>query len=678
MNINNIVNNIEIPIVHDCAGAGLNPNKVCIDNIWPIVSQQNQYSKNNLLYNFKRYFKGISTDNYMKTLYNNRNYYKTLTYLVYLYINLGLSSFINRYNFINGVLIDDHDVKLLYKGGNTTRIHLEFITKKYNAPNLVNRYNRTSVGDWDYNISINYQNLINKHIDIHIFIIKLKKVLDYSLSKIKERFNLFFPHLYNQYANNIISDLENINTYNIIQDYMIKYNNLVAVPADRINNINIREVNIVDHNQKIVKLPLHYNKNEPNLNLNINDTRSFKMYHVDDNDMRQINVINYYPYPNIYASDIIPTPDSPIFISYIDSIKGKNFKRNPGFALYRLKINNKLIYDQTVGGNVDEKNINIPIELIDVSINSPDANGPIISYIHLHNILNIHNNYTQYNFSLDTGMNITYPIEVPSTAYMYNDVLSMLIIDGIFPWLDIKYAKRIDRLCLLYILTYLENNDNVYIRKILNFRFILSTIFDHLIDTYLTYINMIIDYYNHHSIDNCKQAISNYDLNPMEEQYVLAILVYIYNTNILNCNINTLVPTIPITHIAENIEYKYINVYSPYLINNLDYLLLPILSNIYSCIIIILYLYGVDFLNQQHINYCDTYILKYISCDNNDCKYLSGNIYSFQFLVNNRRKYLNQFIIYIITLFEKFNSNYRDVRYMDNIIRIPNPNIDQL
>ena len=114
----------------DCQN--LNQHEKCIVNPTASVRHQDEYLLSNATNILKRYFKGISTDTYMKILYDNPKKYMELTYFVYIHLYLCLAHFIYILNKTdtNYDLSDKH-IKLLYKGGNTTRIHLGATALKY-------------------------------------------------------------------------------------------------------------------------------------------------------------------------------------------------------------------------------------------------------------------------------------------------------------------------------------------------------------------------------------------------------------------------------------------------------------------------------------------------------------------------------------------------------------------
>lgn len=684
--INTINNPVEIDIANiDCNN--LQDNEVCIDNLYPTLRNRPEYHKNLELYNFKRYFKGISTDNYMATLYNDfNNDYIKLTYFVYIHLNLALSHFIYILNKTNPHYnIDDNDIHLIYKGGNTTRIHLYAILSRYNSRDLLNRYDQTSIGDWDYNIKINYESLFKKQIQINLFLLKIKKVLGYILSYIKQVFLLCLPNVYNQYARRIIDNLQN--TQHIVDKYIESYNNYANGRGDpNITNFAIRNIIIHSYPHKIncdhnYQIGMPYNircthNNDKNMQDNTN-IQSYKIYRIDTDNNRSKDLnksVNNFDYLNL--GDL-----NEIFIAYSDLIDSKAFKYYNAFSLFRLKINNTLNYSERINHIDNEKKLNIPVELIDVSINLIQSNLYDVTQLNM-KLFNFHNEYSIYNFNLYGHL---LEIELPSIEYMCIDICNILFISTIFPWLDNKYGKRLDRFYLLYILNQLNNNNNNYI---LTLPYYLTKIMNTIELLLIKFKAYIIDDFNHimdiRDIVNINNRyndffnyINNVNINQHRSDELSDILIRIYNMNIRDRDIVTQVHIKNLPGINERLEIRYINIK---LLENNDLLLNYVLSNLYSCIVFLIYLLNDHLLEQNHRDYCNLYFQKYIDCDlavNPNCQGLSGYIYNIDSIRNNYINHIKELIKYVLELRNKININidlFRDIRinklYINPIIDI--------
>jgi hypothetical protein len=106
------------------------------------------------------------------------------------------------------------------------------------------------------------------------------------------------------------------------------------------------------------------------------------------------------------------------------------------FDLARVKINNKTTFD--IAGVKIEKNLSA--DLVDMSfIRSDDTKS-----------LNIHKKISDLNceeWQITTLDYITIPFLSPH--YLFYDLCNMLVEEGIFPWTDKKYEKRLKRLFLM-------------------------------------------------------------------------------------------------------------------------------------------------------------------------------------------------------------------------------------
>jgi len=229
----------------DCES--LNQNESCMKNYAPTIINRQTYKLENNLYYFKRYFKGISTDTFMEFLHENIIQYSNITYFVYIHLNLCLSHLIYILNKTYGYNINE-EIKLIYKGGNTTRIHLGVIARKYNIANIENQYDNTNIGDWDYSINIDYESLYKKNIDIDLLLLKITKVIGFGLSYIKIMLPNYL-HIDDIYLNKIINKIVDINTVSSINSY-IETNNLYN--NDNIHSININRILVGNYANHII------------------------------------------------------------------------------------------------------------------------------------------------------------------------------------------------------------------------------------------------------------------------------------------------------------------------------------------------------------------------------------------------------------------------------------------
>lgn len=145
----------------------------------------------------------------------------------------------------------------------------------------------------------------------------------------------------------------------------------------------------------------------------------------------------------------------------LDFMKGSS---RVNFSLVRTKIifnayfNNNLLL---LGG-----------ELIDVSIGHKNDSGMEHYFAH------IDSNVKQYYIKSVDG---DFTFKAPSLTYLIEDIEKILFKDQVYPWDDIKYAKRIKRLLFMYFCMLLININLSYGKKIKYLKYIEDNIFAKLI-----------------------------------------------------------------------------------------------------------------------------------------------------------------------------------------------------
>lgn len=696
--VNNIIDKDQIKILPDY-------KLITISKSFdPVTQKLNLYMINNAFYNFKKYLKNFMTDTFMKVLSSdfrkgttNNFLYNKLTYFVYIHINLALSQLIYLINkkkiYKNAIKeIDDTDIQLIYKGGNTIRIHLEYIKKKYNNLNEeINKlYTNKDIGDWDYSLVINYNSLSEKKYDINSLILKIKRTIDFSLYFIKSKLEriLTADNIYNKYFSEIKTLLLDKKIEYAKSNYITKYN-LYTDPQEHINNIIFKEILITNLNKKLKLDNKEYKIEDIDILLDNTKRKSFKDYeinHIDftiTNFKEEIEMIEYMELKENY-----------IFITYINSIKLLFFTSLNDFSLFRLKLNNQLKYTEEKKDKNINKILNIPIELIDVSINSIYDNQ--ISSLYYKHFLGKIDKLKLYNFNLLDDLIIE--IEVPSILYMYYDIIVMLFQNHIFPWLESKYDKRLDRLCQLYVLNHLNVNNKECIYNISYFITFIDNIMLNLINKYKESIisankSITLDIRHIINSNNIKfiKYINNLNINNNLQIELKDILINIYTDNIKECDIKNIEKNLNInindvhnTIIQNNISLKYIDInhclslnINEVILSNLDNELKVILSNLYLNIILLLYLLDYK-LNINHKNYAKSMFKKYKNCSqSNICTNLKNDIFSFDTIKENKYKYISELVIYIINLKMKFSNSLILISSQD-IETIDDVNIDSL
>lgn len=118
------------------------------------------------------------------------------------------------------------------------------------------------------------------------------------------------------------------------------------------------------------------------------------------------------------------------------------------FNLVRMKVNFGATIERPNGS---EKQIKLGAELIDVSIPKRTSTG-IIEFFK-----DVSHNVSIYNYS---SINYNFKFRGSSPQYMIHDLEFILFHVSKYPWEDVKYAKRINRLMFLYFVDMLLINKN--------------------------------------------------------------------------------------------------------------------------------------------------------------------------------------------------------------------------
>lgn len=139
---------------------------------------------------------------------------------------------------------------------------------------------------------------------------------------------------------------------------------------------------------------------------------------------------------------------------YISLIKNIYFKNDEtglirNFSLIRTKINFVAQFTTNDGGEEKQGLINIPGELIDVSISKFNDDRTKKK---------IKDEYTEYSF--DGFGNTIFKFFSYSMKGMINDLFSIIFVDSKFPWEDPKYKKRLFRLFFLSLIDILSLKKN--------------------------------------------------------------------------------------------------------------------------------------------------------------------------------------------------------------------------
>ena len=631
-----------------------NDTAICIKKQHPI-NNENKYNINYQNYLLRRLFRGISTDEFMKELYEDKQLYKTLFNYIFCELNLHISYFIHIYNRDNGHDLNNDHIKFLYKGGNTIRLLLDF-----NASNIYIRetqtiikesINKIKVGDWDFNLIIEYQ--------------KLKDELGFSEEKctnLKNKLVKVIALALHNIQNNIIKILINFNFDNFIINCTREANteeskNIISTITREINNFTI------DSNDKIILFDFK------NYYINNDNTNSLIINNSNDMKYTIVNKFNNL----LDRTNINQTKQS--YIVYIDNINGITLKGNVDFTLFRFKLDNNILYNNiTLKDRIKNKQMKAGIELIDVSIvNMKDKKYTIFKslfeFIYPQGI-----KYTIINFKILDNYGID--ISIPSSEYMIIDILSMLYTEKLFPWFDLKYNKRINRIILLYssihepIYTNFINTNSSILKKIIDIKNKDKT------------VNFFIESYKTFLYNSIKKSIF---------EYIYLILIFLFSFDlsqqIFKINIrghhSELSNYKLFEEFHDKISYDYLfkiyNIFKEFLIikdiNNIHFIYFNnelftinetlgnnlfnfIITNIFEIIIFLIFVKDRSKLEHTHLMYSDNIYQIYINCDNhNMCDGISGNIYKMSQIIDNCEMYLDDFDNYIKNLINIFIIN---------------------
>ena len=407
---------------------------------------------------------------------------KTMTnliyYLLYHVLNIFLEKMINIKYFGDKTVHLLNSIYILYKGGNTTRLLIHCFIKSIdqqiqnkNDPkianlleNLYSIIKKSNIGDWDYNIKINYNKLKQNGFHDKEFVVLAKLIVQifyYISTDIKDKFKLLLRSKINieNISKTIQTSLFGEETTKFVNDFVQTYNNsTIKKPTEHINSLKISKVIIFD--QEITQ--------NNNRTLGTDEYRklnkeSYVLYNTDKivkNRGKQYTLNTYVnmddPFVEKKLKELMPgtIPTDNIYISYLDNI---SFARRYGIAsfnLLRIKINNlvKFVADISVGGEkyTLDKKLDANFELVDISVpNVYDNKSTIIYQYYYHDPTNAE--LVSYEIINPAFEKDKIFIPIPSAYTMFADIAYMLFSDNIFAWDDQKYEKRIRRLLLLIL-----------------------------------------------------------------------------------------------------------------------------------------------------------------------------------------------------------------------------------
>jgi hypothetical protein len=380
--------------------------------------------------------------------------------------------------------------------------------------------------------------------------------------------------LYNQREHRITIDPITLDAFNnLVKDESTELARMTPVNPDTISSTHSIPILYLDkalYNRKFVE---KINEETRNLVFNTipNDYKESTNYDIKcltSNCTTNIKIkdIRISPYndiikkSDIYAKDIDEKDTTKLnnyhYVSFTSMINNKLNTTIQSFDLLRSKLNFKLnnvnLYRYS-NSAIENETINIPSEFIDISFSD------YLDELH------------QESFKYKKIQRKLYLQELPYYVTTYNipcfvnDLHTTLFKEKVFPWLDKKYAKRLERLFFLYCIAPLEKEKEVVPAaavdngtKELNYLFTLL----HISSSMHLHITGNL-------VDSDKSKLDEYLLYNDNQFYELCETIFKNNLNIkniifckhslLNNNLDDLVNNLVFSYQFYRVYYKYID-----------------------------------------------------------------------------------------------------------------------
>lgn len=438
---------------------------------------------------FKQYFTDIFMYNHFKEPHrtNLTNYvYYLLTYLVDLYIYHAKKNKI----FGDKSVYLDNNINCLYKGGNTTRVLVNgfFDSVISSLPRNKDKMNEfketynstTSIGDWDYNININYDTLLENGFtlnEVNSVYRHLVQVGGYAANVLKNKLDklIYSKDINDSFTDFIIEFIDSEKVTNINNEIIDAYNNgldtrqHVELKSLKINRITSMGYEIYPNEKKFI------GEEYPNY------TETSYMSLPKGKDLFYMTSPTFFIenkekpehyFPELYNFDLTS-------IGFLDGIYLIRKNLASSFTLYRVKINNRIyIQGEYMDGSVKDIKINSPVDILDISIADIVDTKKLFSSTFLEKgdnktVIATINKKDDFIVSKNK-------MTIPSPEYMFSDISQILLIEQLFPWEDKKYEKRIKRILLLSLISLYSQNKTS----------------DHILDNFNTMVKKIEDIRN--------------------------------------------------------------------------------------------------------------------------------------------------------------------------------------
>lgn len=370
----------------------------------------------------EREIKGVMTDFVVNEFVKTQNQIFEFTKLVYGTFEKHIKTYIetNNLKLENRAIGDPGSIFFVYKGGNTMR--LVFNTSLDRLPgevyDVLHSYYANDFKRSDADFSIYIDPKLSNFDKIYGDMTTLSYHLQ---NEIRNKFNES-PEKYFDYFNR--NDEIKKNT---LKMYLDKLNNTESVkdPA----NTDYYDVEFV----RLVFDGLDYKSEKYESNtasdidkLNISAKKDLRIQQYGSKQSALITLSNEPD--NLYIS----SNETLTFTKGNLHIKFNLVRTKINFVAYGVRKNNQVLKRYSIGG-----------ELIDVSIQHKDNTTNEHFFSDLPNLIG------KYTLTNDIT-NDKFEFNSYSVKYLANDLENMLFVQNIYPWEDLKYAKRIRRLFFMY------------------------------------------------------------------------------------------------------------------------------------------------------------------------------------------------------------------------------------
>jgi hypothetical protein len=567
------------------------------------IKDTNKFNIEKLLYEFKKKRRMLSTDMGISTFKNLNNNLLNLSGKYILTLLLAtVAEFMYEYNLsrkYTTTLLSKDDITVLYKGGNTTRLHMvEFYnsipdTEREKFKKINDIISDSSVGDFDFNVSLDKEALLKRKFnqnELDIIEGYLKQVLSLCTYNIKIVLNNImdtnFSHEYIKILEDKLTHSDSINDITkFTNDYnhlIVEYNLTNSQPQlKQILEIKLKHIMVPNYIYENNVIKTHTDPLEKNNILFKKKISDGISYNIVD------NVTNYFTTNNLLETLVPHSYINNIYSVYIQGLKLIKGKRISYFDLFRLKLNNKLIYDLKYADNTQgELKIPFGIEFIDISLETSAHTIDIFCKKEKkHQIINLVNEESKNEESKN--------IYIPSVYYMYYDIVVMFLTETYLIWEEPKYNKRLKR--LLYLAFLCNIKDKV----------LMSTI----TKNYIKFKNLLKDILKEINNDKTNFVAKFYNIHIRPTNFKYEIIRDVDIENLHYVNLKQI--TFDTVQVDEYNDYLYVKIYE-----------------------MILYLYyfkdKANTVTPEHKKYCEDNTIIYKDIDNNnyipDVTYLPSNI----------------------------------------------------